>query len=72
MRVSLSQVVAFIRTGTHSYALISSTTHLPKSQDGSYRFGFFWGGVVRGQEMAKLTITLAVAGGHNLLMVGPV
>ncbi|MFP6619770.1 MAG: YifB family Mg chelatase-like AAA ATPase, partial [Pirellulaceae bacterium] len=64
---SLDQAVGFF-TGQYPVAATVANVREMFDQYASYEVDYQ---DVRGQEMAKRAITLAAAGGHNLLMVGP-
>ena len=64
---SLAQAVGFF-SGQYSVAATPAKVREMFDQYASYEVDYQ---DVRGQEMAKRAITLAAAGGHNLLMVGP-
>jgi len=64
---SLGQAVGFF-TGQYPLAATEANVREMFDQYASYEVDYQ---DVRGQEMAKRAITLAAAGGHNLLMVGP-
>ena len=64
---SLDQAVGFFN-GQYPVAATLANVREMFDQYASYEVDYQ---DVRGQEMAKRAITLAAAGGHNLLMVGP-
>lgn len=64
---SLAQAVGFFSGSLHIDPAPSRLEEL-FAELSSYDFDF---GDVRGQEMAKRALTLAAAGMHNLLMIGP-
>jgi len=64
---TLAQAAAFFR-GEVDIAPYPSRVEQLFRELGSYDIDF---ADVRGQEMAKRAITIAAAGGHNLLMLGP-
>ena len=64
---TLDQAVGFF-TGQYPVAPTVANVREMFDQYASYEVDYQ---DVRGQEMAKRAITLAAAGGHNLLMVGP-
>ena len=64
---SLAQAVGFFSGSLHIDPAPSRLDEL-FAELSSYDFDF---GDVRGQEMAKRALTLAAAGMHNLLMIGP-
>jgi len=64
---SLSQTIAFL-SGNLDIAPTPSRLDILFSELSHYDEDF---ADVRGQEMAKRAVTIAAAGGHNLLMVGP-
>ncbi len=64
---SLAEAVAFL-TGTLELAPVDPQLSYLREVFGNYDIDY---ADVRGQESAKRALTVAAAGGHNLLMIGP-
>lgn len=63
----LSQVVGFL-TGKESYEPLKTSEFVSIQNSNKYNVDF---SEVKGQFLAKRAIEIAVAGGHNVLMIGP-
>ncbi len=64
---SLKQVIAFL-TGEEQCAPIQHRSYVAAKQSQNYNYDM---SLVKGQAVARRALEIAVAGGHNILFVGP-